>query len=55
MNLEETEQAIYRMREALHKIIDNGEKLIDIQVIIASENLNHVLNEYYKLLKKKIK
>jgi len=50
--LKEVKKTIYKMRQALHVIIDEKENLLDIEVINASQELDKVLNEYNKLLNK---
>jgi len=48
--LEEYEIKIYMMRQALYKLIDKKENLLDKEVIIASQELDKALNEYNKKL-----
>lgn len=50
--VEEAEKAINRMRQALYKMIDDKENLLDIEVINASQELDCALNKYNELLKK---
>ena len=51
--LEEIEIAIYKMRQELHIILDKKGNLLDTEVIIASQELDLMLNEYNMLIKKK--
>lgn len=41
------------MRQALYKIIDEKNNLLDIDVIVASQQLDEMLNEYSRLLMNK--
>lgn len=50
--LEEVEETIYEMRQALYVIINEKENLLDPKVIAASQELDEALNEYNKLLNK---
>ncbi len=48
--LEEYELIIYEMRQALYKLIDEKENLLDKEVVAASQELDKALNEYNKEL-----
>jgi len=50
-SLHEMEKTIYEMRQTLYMKIDEKNNLLDVDVIVASKNLDIVLNEYNKLLK----
>lgn len=50
VSIREKEEAIDRIRQALYKIIDNKGNLLDEEVVIASHNLNHILNQYQRLI-----
>ena len=51
--LEETEKTIEEMRQALYRMIDKKENLLDLEVIHVSQKLDEILNEYNKLIKNK--
>lgn len=51
--LEETEKIIEEMRQALYRMIDKKENLLDEEVIYVSQKLDGILNEYNKLIKNK--
>lgn len=53
--LEENEKIIEEMRQALYKIIDEKENLLDLEVVCLSQKLDKILNEYNKLIKNKKK
>lgn len=52
--LKEIEKMIYEMRQVLYTIIDKKQNLLDREVIIASQELDYILNKYNKLLKDEI-
>lgn len=49
--IEKIEKKIFEMRQALYSIIDEKNNLLDIDVIVASQELDEVLNEYSMLLR----
>jgi hypothetical protein len=51
--LEEMMKELEELRANLHKITE-GKTLTDPEVVVASQMLDAVLNEYYKFLKSKV-
>jgi predicted nuclease with TOPRIM domain len=51
--LEEMMKELEKLRAKLHEITE-GKTLTDSEVMVASQMLDAVLNEYYKLLKSKV-
>lgn len=51
-DLEEKEKIIREARQELYARIDEKGSLLDIEVIIASQKLDKILNEYNQLIKK---
>jgi hypothetical protein len=51
----EIEVRIYEMRQALYKVIDSKNNLLDNEVISVSKKLDELLNEYNRLTKKENK
>lgn len=47
----EVETRIYEMRQLLHRIINEKGNLLDLEVIIVSQRLDDMINEYNRLLK----
>ncbi|BBI34624.1 aspartyl-phosphate phosphatase Spo0E family protein [Cohnella abietis] len=53
-NLEELLRQIEQMRHELHELI-NSKSFSDQEVVVASQMLDSILNEYQRLLSKKSK
>lgn len=51
-DLEEKEKIISEVRQELYTKINEKGNLLDIEVIIASQKLDKILNEYNQLIKK---
>ncbi|AOR24165.1 aspartyl-phosphate phosphatase Spo0E family protein [Clostridium taeniosporum] len=49
--VEEMNNRIIKLRQALQELISQKDNLLDPKVIAASQELDEVLNEYNKLLK----
>ncbi len=51
--IQELIQKIDKTRKCMHDLIEEKSDLLDSQVIQASQMLDSVLDEYYKILKRK--
>ena len=52
--MKEIMEQVEKVREEMHKMLKEKGDLLDPEVIAASQMLDSVLNEYYKILNKKV-